>query len=151
MEQKEKEEREREQREKEEEDKENELPKVAGKKNTKILAPTHRKLLQLHQDQYEKVFLEVGGTKFVTCQRTLKSVPSLLSKMLLKNSPMAPVDGCYSLDRDPVSFGHFLTFLRTGDIFVHQLQDLLALKQEAKYFECERLIAMVEKRLKDGK
>ena len=64
---------------------------------------------------------------------------------------MAPVEGCYSLDRDPVSFGHFLTFLRTGDIFVQQVQDLHALKQEAKYFECERLVAMVEKRLKDGK
>ena len=125
MEQKEKEERERE---KEEEDKENNIPKVSGKNNNnKILAPTHRKLLQLHQDQFEKVLLEVGGAKFVSCQRTLKSVPSLLSKMLLKNSPMAPVEGCYSLDRDPVSFGHFLTFLRTGDIFVQNLQELQAL------------------------
>ena len=64
---------------------------------------------------------------------------------------MAPVDGCYSLDRDPVSFGYYRTLSRTDDIFVQQLQDLHALKQEAKYFECERLMAMVEKRLKDGK
>ena len=118
------------------------------KKSTKIVSPTHRKLEQLNIDQTQRIILEVGGTKFYTCERTLKATPNLLAKMLAKNSPMTPIDGVYVFDRDEKAFADFLYFLRTGTVLPHSPAELLALRVEGIFFECIKLVNVVERKLR---
>ena len=119
------------------------------RKNIKLHSPTFLKLQAINTDQSQKIILDVGGTKFHTCIRTLNTHTSILSKMLAPNSPLKPMDGIYFFfDRDSTLFGHILNFMRTGEVPYLNIKQLLNLKGGASYFECERLLIEIEKRLK---
>ena len=118
------------------------------RKNIKLHSPTFLKLQAINTDQSQKIILDVRGTKFHTCLRTLNTYISILSKMLAPNSPLKPMDGIYFFDRDSTLFRHILNFMRTGEVPCLNIKQLLNLKGEAIYFECERLLIEIEKRLK---
>ena len=69
--------------------------------------------------QTENTEINIGGTIFVTTRTTLCSQPgSMLARMFAVDSPfeqyMHDEEGRMYIDRDPVSFGSILAFLRTG-------------------------------------
>jgi len=69
--------------------------------------------------QAENTEINVGGTIFVTTRTSLCSQPgSMLARMFAVDSPFEQYihdeEGRMYIDRDPVSFGSILAFLRTG-------------------------------------
>ena len=80
---------------------------------------TQIRLQGLALSQQQRLYLNVGGTKFETSGSTLQADPSsLLALMILPSSPLKPysVDNIYTyfLDRDPKLFHYILTYLRNG-------------------------------------
>ena len=114
----------------------------------KLPAPSSVKLNTVAQDQKEIINLNVRGTSFATCKRTLTSKPNLLAKLFLNNSPLSPSTEPIFLDREPEVFRQFLFFLRTGTLLSIAKNELISLLTEAKYFDCESLVGEVEMRLR---
>jgi hypothetical protein len=109
--------------------------------------PTSKEDIRLKgmaQSQKQRVYLNVGGTKFETSVPTLQSDPSsLLARMILPSSPLKPyaVDKIYTYfpDRDPKLFAFILNYLRYGaDLPINfipaELPLLFALQREAQFF-----------------
>ena len=113
----------------------------SGRKNIKLHSPTFLKLQSINTDQSQKDHFRCGRYK-------ISYMEHLLSKMLAPNSPLKPMDGIYFFDRDSTLFRHILNFMRTSEVPYLNIRQLLNLKREASYFECERLLIKVEKRLK---
>lgn len=116
------------------------------------------RLKGLMLSQKQRIYLNVGGTKFETSVLTLQADPrSFLSHMVMPSSPMKPysVDNIYSyfVDRDPKLFSFILSYLRNGaDVPITQLskdlQLLKSLQMEADFFNLKHLevLLSVEKR-----
>ena len=101
----------------------------------------------MQKDQKEQITLDVGGTKFYTCKRTLTSTPNVLAKIFNPNSPFSIAKEPLFIDRCPETFKFFLNFLRTGILLPQPFETLIALKCEAQYFDCESLVSLTERRL----
>lgn len=107
------------------------------------------RLKGLMLSQKQRIYLNVGGTKFETSVPTLQADPSsLLSHMVMPSSPMKPysVDNIYSyfVDRDPKLFSFILSYLRNGaDLPMSQLpkdlQLLKSIQMEAEFFNLRHL------------
>ena len=125
-----------------------------------IYHPTSKEHIRLEGialAQKQRIYLNVGGTKFETSVPTLQSNPSsLLAKMVLPTSPLKPysVDNVYVyfLDRDPKLFLFILNYLRHGtDLPLSCLPSdvhlLSLLQQEAKFFCLSGYYQLLEKNI----
>jgi hypothetical protein len=93
----------------------------------------------------EIIKLNVGGQLFTTTRATLcAEAGSMLAAKFDPESKFAPpkeIDGAVFLDRDPITFGHVLSYLRHGGQVVLDIPDDLvkAVYIEADYFGLEVL------------
>lgn len=111
-------------------------------------------LMLSHQ---QRIYLNVGGTKFETSVPTLQADPSsLLSHMVMPASPMKPysVDNIYFyfVDRDPMLFSFILSYLRNGaDLLMTKLPKdlhlLKSLQMEADFFNLRHLEVLLQKKI----
>ncbi|XP_022310266.2 uncharacterized protein LOC111115722 [Crassostrea virginica] len=117
----------------------------------------HIRLEGMALAQKQRIYLNVGGTKFETSVPTLQSDPrSLLARMVLPISPLKPysVDNVYVyfLDRDPKLFSFILNYLRHGtDLPLSCLPSdvhlLSLLQQEAQFFCLSGYYQLLEKNI----
>lgn len=93
----------------------------------------------------KKIKLDVGGVHYSTSITTLTSHPnSMLAAMFSgRFSLEKDEDGCFFIDRDGRLFGIILSWLRTGVLSYTEHADLIALKEEAKYFQLEEMNAQI--------
>ena len=64
---------------------------------------------------------------------------------------MTPVNNKHFIDRCPKQFEHFLNYLRSGVLFPFPIPQLIALKTEAQFFECESLVCEINRKKKKKK
>jgi hypothetical protein len=118
---------------------------------------TQIRLQGLALSQQQRLYLNVGGTKFETSGSTLQADPSsLLALMILPSSPLKPysVDNIYTyfLDRDPKLFHYILTYLRNGAelplrCLPRDLPLLYSLQKETQFFSLSHLDTIVQKKI----
>lgn len=115
------------------------------------------RLKGLMLSQKQRIYLNVGGTKFETSVPTLQADPSsLLSHIVMPSSPMNPysVDNIYSyfVDRDPKLFSLILSYLRNGanlpmSQLPKDLQLLKSIQMEAEFFNLRHLEVLLQKKI----
>jgi len=97
---------------------------------------------QLDQ-QYEiansqPITFNVGGTLFSTNLTNLQSVEGTRFKSMFREgmTRTSSADGTYFIDRSPRTFGYIMDYLRTGDLFVSNDEEVrFQLLDDAEYYE----------------
>ena len=95
------------------------------------------------------VRLNVGGVMYTTSQTTLCKYPeSKLGAMFSGNvAKTVAEDGSVFIDGNGKYFEFILDFLRTGELILPQMfNDIALLEREARYYQIEPLIALLNER-----
>ncbi|KAL8608688.1 hypothetical protein ACOMHN_002917 [Nucella lapillus] len=89
----------------------------------------------------EIVHLNVGGTRFSTSRQTLTWIPDSFFTSLLSGriSSLKDETGAIFIDRDPKLFSQVLSFLRTKEVLLKDI-DLSALRHEAEFYGITPLV-----------
>jgi hypothetical protein len=98
-----------------------------------------------------QITLQVGEKRFVTTHSTLTDESGFFSSLLSGRWNNVQEDGSWFIDADPVLFEHILRYLRRGVFPVfydkskgHDHALYLALLEEARYFQIDRLQGWLE-------
>ncbi|KAK3084435.1 hypothetical protein FSP39_013535 [Pinctada imbricata] len=85
-----------------------------------------------------KVFINVGGVKFVTYQGTLSNFPNTkLGKLNDKSSDYDSINGEYFFDRNPHLFQYILDYQRKGTIHVPRSFCAKTIRDELEFWELD--------------
>ena len=109
-------------------------------------------LTYLNASQGNRVLLNIGGTRFETCEMTLKKDPESLFALLF--SEETPNRDNYFIDRDPAHFRIILYYLRCGcslpseAILPRELKYLLEIQSECDFYNLKGLKEIVDTRLR---
>jgi len=101
---------------------------------------------------HDVIYLNVGGTKYITSRGTLTKYPgSLLGAMFSNNLQLAPApvdqEGNYFIDGNGSIFTYILQFLRRGTIvFPTCKKELQLLEMEADFYGIKPLIQLLQER-----
>ena len=90
------------------------------------------------------VELNVGGQMFTTTTETLNRRDSFFKGIV---STCMSHDAVW-IDRDPTTFRHVLNHLRGTTTFPTDVQDLLALRQEAEFYAMPELCTSVDEEVR---
>ena len=118
----------------------------------KKLKKRNEMLTYLNASQGNRVLLKIGGTRFETCESTLKKDPESLFSLLF--SEETPTRDNYFIDRDPAHFRIILNYLRCGcslpseSILPRELKYLLDIQSEYDFYNLKGLKEIVDTRLR---
>ena len=118
----------------------------------KKLKKRNEMLTYLNASQGNRVLLNIGGTRFETCESTLKKDPESLFSLLF--SEETPNRDNYFIDRDPAHFMIILNYLRCGcslpseAILPRELKYLLEIQSECDFYNLKGLKEIVDTRLR---
>ena len=118
----------------------------------KKLKKRNEMLTYLNASQGNRVLLNIGGTRFETCESTLKKDPESLFALLF--SEETPNRDNYFIDRDPAHFRIILNYLRCGcslpseAILPRVLKYLLEIQSECDFYNLKGLKEIVDTRLR---
>jgi len=85
----------------------------------------------------QQITLNVGGTLFSTNLTTLHSVEGTRFERMFRGGMTitSSADGSYFIDRSPRTFGYIMDYLRTGDLFVSNDEEVrFQLLDDAEYY-----------------
>jgi hypothetical protein len=110
--------------------------------------------LSVNQD-LAPIYLDVGGCVYTSTLDTLtKHGESRLAKLFNGSLPIVhdAKKNNYFIDRDGASFRHILNYLRTGKLIVPEhFDELDQLLEEARFFELDQMIKLIEDSIEQKK
>ena len=129
--------------------------RVINNDNEHLSSGHKAKLSDLAKSQQQRIYLEIGGTKYSTTANILQRENSILCDMVKKESPLQPMmtRGIYTyyIERTPEMFDLILNYLRMGrqdvmDLLPSEITPLRRLYREAKYYELKGLCSLIMER-----
>ena len=104
-----------------------------------------------------RIVLDVGGMHFSTSRSTLTKYPESMLGIMFSGrhdlETMQCKDGSFFIDRDGTHFRHVLNYLRDGEevveYFPKSLDVLSELLREAKFYQLEGLVSLLQLLLRD--